>query len=184
MRPKRAQTDRLLPVLCGQAEISERTTTHPDGVDHRPDNTKNNAGGVAQKQPKGSIDGEHLERQIKDGNNGDVKQKDGTNVPTINTVASTRYQKKHEQAGGQRNDQAINQVIADRQEQQGRDKPGYSDNSPVRREQGVHDTPPWDSSSIAYLRSISRSEAEDPVSPVPWALCHFVLRLTPLSARD
>jgi hypothetical protein len=113
------QTDRLLPVLCGQAEIGERTTTHPDGVDHRPENTQDEAGGVAEKQPQRPVHCEHLERQIEGGNNSDVQQKDSTNVPAINMPASTRHQprrKKHEQTSAQRNDQAIDKTVADGKE--------------------------------------------------------------------
>jgi hypothetical protein len=74
-------------------------------------------------------------------------------------VIITRQQpggKKHEQASTQRNGHAVDKTIADREEQQGCDKPGNPNDPPVRRQQSIHDTSPWDSPSIAYRQPVAR----------------------------
>lgn len=76
----------------------------------------------SQFLPRPSYDQEFLprpdwNRQIEGSDNGEVQQKDSTNVPAINVPASTRQQpwrNKHEQTSAQGNSQALGQVIADR----------------------------------------------------------------------
>jgi hypothetical protein len=76
----------------------------------------------------------------------------------IDGPINTRHQpagKKHEQTGCQRNSRAIDKTIADSEEQQSRDKPGNPNDPPVRRQQGIHDTSPWDSPSITYRQPVA-----------------------------